>query len=164
MPGSDTPGAVGNWPVQSEGSLRQPDRLVQVCGAGGDFNAVQGEPLGQSADLVALIEDGLQGGVGLGEQVFPLVGVREELRALKAPEELGFGDVGRGRIVGCTFIGRYAAWHNGRVPRSGSEVTADLAITGRACARATNPPDRPAGPGPNALCPQPATASPRSFP
>jgi len=164
MPGSDTPGAVGNWPVQSEGSLRQPDRLVQVCGAGGDFNAVRVALLGQSADLVALVEDGLLLGVRFRDQVFGVVGVPKELGALEAPKELGFGDERKGGIVSCTVIGRYAARHEGMVPRNESDVTADSAMTGRACARATNPPDRPAGPGPNALCPQPATASPRSSP
>ena len=128
------------------------------------INAVRVALLGQSADLVALVEDGLLLGVGFRDQVFGVGGVPKELGALEAPKELGFGDVGRGGIVGWTFIGHYAARHEGMVPRNGSEVTGDLAITGRACARVTNPPDRPAGHGPNVSCPQPATVAQRSFP
>jgi len=39
------------------------------------------------ADLVALIEDGLGGGVGFGDEVFPVVLVPEQFGALETGEE-----------------------------------------------------------------------------
>ena len=45
------------------------------------------EGFGQSANLVTLVEDGLLRGVRLGNLVFGVVSVPEQLPALSAPKE-----------------------------------------------------------------------------
>ena len=58
-----------------------PQHLLEVGRVGADFNTVGIQALGQSADLMSLIENGLLGGGGCWDQVFAVVSGPKQLGA-----------------------------------------------------------------------------------
>src|ERR1035437_6663337 len=75
--------------AELEGLLGQPDGFSQVSDALANLDALREQLLGQTADLVPLIEDRLGLGIGRRDFVFGVVGVPEQLVALKSRQELG---------------------------------------------------------------------------
>jgi hypothetical protein len=69
-------------------------RRIPASDLDGDLDAAREELLGPFANLVALVEDGLCACAGLGDEVLGVVLMPQELVALKAVQELGFGDEG----------------------------------------------------------------------
>jgi hypothetical protein len=66
-------------------------RRIPASDLDGDLDAAREELLGPFANLVALVEDGLCACAGLGDEVLGVVMMPQELVALKAVQELGFG-------------------------------------------------------------------------
>lgn len=77
------------------GGLQRPlKHLLKVGHVGADLDAAGVKGFGQSANLMALIEDGLRGGVRLWDSFPVVVGDPEQLPALSTPQELRLGNVG----------------------------------------------------------------------
>jgi hypothetical protein len=64
-----------------------PQHLVEVGSVRADLDAAGVKRFGQSADFMALIENGLLRGVRLWNLVLGVVSVPKQLPALAAPEE-----------------------------------------------------------------------------
>jgi hypothetical protein len=81
-----------HWVAEFDGLLGEPDGFVEIEDAITDLDPVEEHLLGQCADLVALVEDRLCGGVGFWDQVFGVIGVPEQFVTLEARQEFALGD------------------------------------------------------------------------
>jgi hypothetical protein len=79
----------------------QPEGFSQVSDALANLDALWEQILGQAADRVPLIEDRLGLGIGRRDFVFGVVGVPEQLGALKSRQELGLRQIRCASTVRC---------------------------------------------------------------
>ena len=90
-------GGFVNGPTLFERFLRAPDGAVEIAGSGINLDAAGKQLLGEFANLVALIEDGLQRLVRNWNLVFGVVAKPEQLGALP-PHQVG--GLGKGWLAG----------------------------------------------------------------
>ena len=77
-----------------DGLQRILEHLLEIRRIRADLDATGVKCFGQSADFMALVEDGLLRGVRFGDLVFGVVGVPKKFPTLAAPETFRLGNVG----------------------------------------------------------------------